>query len=127
MSTVVFSLMKKRAAITQLFRLSNVFAGPTGSGSGTGTSGVASSSQLKASDALATFTLPLGASLEQAVQLLAAQVDRQAQQYDALSATIDAERSTYASLGRPIGGTFIAVGILLLVMGAPRSCRYHLT
>lgn len=109
------ALLTTSPAITQLFRLSNVFTGPS---SGSSIASQPLSSAPITSNGLSALSIPPGATSDQILQLVVQQLDRQAADFGSLSATIEAERSSYVHLGKPIGGTFIAIGVLMLVIGA---------
>lgn len=103
--------LSSRTAITQLFRLSSsTYTMPSGS-----------------RDSLSELTLPYPsipvseADLTNVVSSLLASIQQQQAQLDALATSTAKERSAYSRLGKPIGGTFIILGLLMLATG-----KHHL-
>ena len=69
-----------------------------------------------------TSTTSSGTITEQqlvsAVASLSAIVQRQTEQLRSLGSSVDSERSRYYTLGRPVGGTFVLMGFVFMLLGA---------
>lgn len=100
------SLTSIGVAITQLFRLTSaLYSGPS-------------------SPQTASYPLPTGgnpaisdADLQSIVLALYTQVQQQAKLIDELGAGVESERTAYKHLGKPIGVSFVALGLSFLFIG----------
>lgn len=108
-------LIPLRTAITQLFRLSSsTYTLPSGSQSN-----------------LSGFSLPdpsttvSEADLTSVVSSLLVSLGQQQVQLEALATSTARERQAYTRLGKPIGGTFILLGLIMLVTGEHRSAAHQ--
>jgi hypothetical protein len=62
------------------------------------------------------------ADLRRAVASLILRVQQQQQELFALGTSTERERAHYHRLGKPIGGTFILLGLLFLLLGECQCC-----
>lgn len=117
------------AAITQLFRLSSsTYTLPSGNPPSSSTPTSTASSSLS-TPTVSTSDLP------SVVANLLVMVQQQEQALSALGTSTNRERDRYHKLGKPIGGTFVMLGLLFLFLGesdeeveasrSARLCRVH--
>ena len=102
-------------AITQLFRLSSsTYTLPNYDPPSTPTATYSTSSQPIIADS----------ALPSVVTALLLQVQQQSAQIVALGTSIDQERHRYHELGKPIGGTFLILGLTFILLGWAAFTHY---
>lgn len=112
----------ERAAITQLFRLSSsTYTLPSGGNGSTSAASSPLSTFLSPSAASSSAAIPFDPSnatqMAEVLSSLLNQVQAQSAQLQSLGTSIANEKQRYHQLGKPIGGTFIMLGLLFLYLG----------